>query len=74
MSEFPKDIYTEPETDPDTLANLGIICAGAITFYLWRTIWPDVIVGLAIAAMNIDAARAVWTAARDEHRSAALRA
>lgn len=23
MSEFPKDIYTEPDPDPDTLANLG---------------------------------------------------
>jgi hypothetical protein len=23
MSEFPKDIFTEPEVDPDTLANLG---------------------------------------------------
>lgn len=54
----------------DAIANLGIICAGAVTFYVWRTIWPDVIVGLAIAAMNIDAARAVWKAARDEHRQA----
>lgn len=52
----------------DAIANIGIICAGAVTFYIWRTIWPDVIVGLAIAAMNIDAARAVWKAARDEHR------
>jgi Co/Zn/Cd efflux system component len=54
----------------DAIANLGIICAGVITFYLWRTIWPDVIVGLAIAAMNIDAARAVWHSARDEHHNA----
>ena len=23
MTDFPKDIYTEPEVDPDTLANLG---------------------------------------------------
>ena len=23
MTDFPKDIYTEPEPDPDTLANLG---------------------------------------------------
>ncbi|HWA23748.1 MAG TPA: cation transporter [Caulobacterales bacterium] len=54
----------------DAIANIGIIGAGAVTFYLWPTIWPDVIVGLAIAAMNIDAARAVWKAARDEHRQA----
>jgi len=28
------------------------------------------IVGLGIAAMNADAAREVWNAAREEHRSA----
>jgi Co/Zn/Cd efflux system component len=33
--------------------------------------WPDLIVGLGIAAMNADAAREVWQAARDEHRSPA---
>ncbi|HUO00903.1 MAG TPA: cation transporter, partial [Bradyrhizobium sp.] len=33
--------------------------------------WPDLIVGLCIAAMNVDAAREVWTAARDEHQAAA---
>jgi Co/Zn/Cd efflux system component len=49
----------------DAIANVAIIAAGAAT--LWRpSIWPDVIVGLAIAAMNLDAARAVWTAARRE--------
>jgi Co/Zn/Cd efflux system component len=54
----------------DALANLAIIAAGAVT--LWRpSIWPDIVVGLAIAAMNLDAARAVWTAAREEHRAAA---
>lgn len=51
----------------DAVANLGIIAAGIVTLFLWRSIWPDVIVGLAIAAMNIDAARAVWKAARAEH-------
>jgi Co/Zn/Cd efflux system component len=58
----------------DAVANLGIIVAGAVTLYVWRSIWPDVIVGLAIAAMNIDAAHAVWRAARGEHRSSELRA
>jgi hypothetical protein len=29
-----------------------------------------VVVGLGIAVMNADAARAVWNAARDEHREA----
>lgn len=51
----------------DAVANLGIIAAGIVTLFLWRSIWPDVIVGIAIAAMNIDAARAVWKAARAEH-------
>ncbi|MDT7935322.1 MAG: cation diffusion facilitator family transporter [Sphingomonadaceae bacterium] len=53
----------------DALANVGIIAAGLITFAA-PSIWPDVIVGVAIAWMNLDAAREVWTAARDEHREA----
>lgn len=52
----------------DAVANIGIIGAGLVTQFLWRSIWPDLIVGLAIAAMNIDAARAVWRAARAEHQ------
>ena len=32
--------------------------------------WPDLIVGLGIAAMNADATREVWNAAREEHRVA----
>ncbi|MDF0491385.1 cation transporter [Sphingomonas sp. H39-1-10] len=54
----------------DALANVAIIGAGLITAFVWRSIWPDVIVGVAIAFMNMDAAREVWTAARDEHREA----
>jgi Co/Zn/Cd efflux system component len=53
----------------DTIANVGIIAAGALTA-LTRSLWPDVMVGLGIAAMNADAARAVWRAARNEHREA----
>jgi Co/Zn/Cd efflux system component len=53
----------------DALANVAIILAGLVTAYLWRTAWPDLIVGLAIAAMNADAARQVWQAARQEHRA-----
>lgn len=53
----------------DAFANLAIIAAGLITF-AWRSIWPDVVVGLAIALMNLDAAREVWEAARDEHKAA----
>jgi len=54
----------------DALANAAIIAAGAVTPFLWRTAWPDLIVGLAIAEINADAAREVWSAARDEHRAA----
>jgi Co/Zn/Cd efflux system component len=54
----------------DVLANIAIILAGLVTAYVWASAWPDLIVGLAIAAMNADAAREVWEAAREEHRSA----
>jgi Co/Zn/Cd efflux system component len=54
----------------DVLANIAIIAAGLATAYLWASAWPDLIVGLAIAAMNADAAREVWEAAREEHRVA----
>jgi Co/Zn/Cd efflux system component len=54
----------------DALANIAIIAAGLVTAFLWRTAWPDLIVGLAIAALNADAAREVWTAARREHQAA----
>ena len=54
----------------DALANVAIIAAGAVTALLWSSVWPDLIVGLAITAMNVDAAREVWTAARQEHRAA----
>ncbi len=49
----------------DALANIGIIGAGLLTIAV-QSAWPDIVVGLAIAAMNADAARAVWQAARRE--------
>ena len=52
----------------DAAANVGIIVAGIITLHL-NSAWPDVIVGVGIAMMNLDAARAVWTAARQELRA-----
>lgn len=55
----------------DTMANVAIIAAGLVTAYLWRSVWPDVLVGLGIAVMNLDAAREVWEAAREEHKAAA---
>ena len=55
----------------DALANIAIIAAGLVTAFAWPSAWPDLIVGLAVAAMNAGAARDVWNAARDEHGAAA---
>jgi Co/Zn/Cd efflux system component len=54
----------------DVLANVAIIAAGLLTA---RTLsaWPDLAVGLGIAMLNAGAAREVWQAAREEHRTAA---
>jgi Co/Zn/Cd efflux system component len=49
----------------DVLANAFMIAAGAATA-LTASIWPDVIVGLAIAALNATAAREVYEAAIGE--------
>jgi Co/Zn/Cd efflux system component len=54
----------------DAIANVAIIAAGLVTAYFWHSAWPDLIVGVGIAYMNADAARAVWMAAREEHRAA----
>ena len=51
----------------DAIANLGIISAGLISASVWPTAWPDLIVGCGIAYMNLDAAKEVWQAAREEH-------
>jgi Co/Zn/Cd efflux system component len=56
----------------DALANVVIVAAGLVTAFLWPSAWPDLIVGLGIAAMNADGAREVWTAARKEHRAAVV--
>ena len=53
----------------DVLANVAIIVAGFVTAYTLFG-WPDLTVGLGIAAMNADAAREVWSTAREEHRVA----
>lgn len=55
----------------DAVANTAIIIAGFVTAFVWRSVWPDVIVGVAIVVLNIDAAREVWEAAREEHKAEA---
>jgi len=53
----------------DAFANIAIIAAGFVTVYTLST-WPDLIVGLAIFLINLDAAREIGEAAREEHRTA----
>jgi Co/Zn/Cd efflux system component len=53
----------------DALANIGIIGAGLVTAR-YPSIWPDILVGLVIAAMNLDAAHEVWEAAHEEGNAA----
>jgi Co/Zn/Cd efflux system component len=53
----------------DALANVGIIAAGLLTM-TWASIWPDLVVGLTIVWMNLDAAREVLAAARREQAKA----
>jgi Co/Zn/Cd efflux system component len=53
----------------DMFANIAIVAAAAVTAR-WPSIWPDIVVGLGIAALNADAAKEIWEAARDEHEDA----
>jgi len=57
----------------DAYANVAIIAAGILTAYT-LSIWPDVVVGLGIAAMNATAAKEVWEAARKEHGASQTKA
>jgi Co/Zn/Cd efflux system component len=53
----------------DALANIAIMAAAGVAM-LYPSGWPDLIMGIAIAALNADAARTVFVAARAEHLSA----
>lgn len=53
----------------DALANLAIIATGVLTLF-YVSPWPDVAVGLGIAALNGKAAWEVFELARDEHAEA----
>ncbi len=52
----------------DAIANVAIIAAGLITVVV-RNAWPDLVVGLGIAALNAGAAKEVFEAAREERLS-----
>jgi len=59
----------------DAVANVAIVAAGLVTAALLPVRpdlapWPDLVVGLGIAAMNADAAREIWQAAAAERRAA----
>jgi len=53
----------------DVAANVAIIAARFVTAAT-RSVWPDLVVGLGIVAMNAGSAREVWLVAREEHRTA----
>jgi len=53
----------------DVAANVAIIAAGLATMW-WLSPWPDLLVGVGIAAINATAAREVWEAARNEQNEA----
>ncbi len=55
----------------DALANVAIIAAGFVTAYT-LSVWPDLLVGLGIFILNADAARQVYSAARNEHNAATV--
>jgi Co/Zn/Cd efflux system component len=53
----------------DVLANVAIIGAGLLTAYT-ASAWPDLVVGLGIFLINLDAAREVYVAALKERAEA----
>jgi Co/Zn/Cd efflux system component len=54
----------------DVAANIGIILAGLLTG-ITGSMWPDLVLGLVIVAINITAAREVLDAAGEEGASRA---
>ena len=53
----------------DAVANIAIIAAGFGTA-VTRSVWPDIVVGLGIFAINLDAAREVFVTAKTEYTQA----
>ncbi len=54
----------------DAIANVGIIITGLLGF-IWPSMWPDLIVGFLIMAINLDAAKEIWEAS--EYREISLK-
>ena len=57
----------------DAIANVAIVAAGLVTA-VTLSAWPDLIVGLGIFLINLNAAREVYEAAREERRASPARA
>ena len=53
----------------DAIASIAIIAAG-ITTAIIPSVWPDIIVGLGIFAINLGAAREIFQTAKKEHADA----
>lgn len=53
----------------DAFANIAVIAAALVTL-AWASGWPDIVVGLAIGAVNADAGVKVWRAASRERLEA----
>lgn len=54
----------------DAFANIAIIAASFATAFT-SSGWPDLLVGIAIAAINFGAAKEVWEEAHHEHKNSA---
>ncbi len=57
-------------TRNDAIANIAIVLAAVITSF-WASVWPDVIVGMGIAALNLHAALLIAILAWQEWRGKA---
>jgi Co/Zn/Cd efflux system component len=53
----------------DAISNVSIVLAAAVTAF-WPTVWPDAVVGLGIAAINLHAAALIFILAWREWRGA----
>ena len=54
----------------DAVGNVAIIAAALVTAWWWASFWPDLIVGLGLFVLNLDAAKDVLEAARGEGEEA----
>jgi Co/Zn/Cd efflux system component len=54
----------------DALGNVLVIAAAVVTGLWWASYWPDLIAGVILFFLNLDAAKDVFEAARGEHAEA----